>query len=44
MVTETTNKLGLTQKQIDRLVIIGYTGIALAYGVLLYVKLNHKEK
>jgi len=44
MEPEVKTKIGLTQKQIDRLVIIGYTGIVVAYGILLYVKLNHKEK
>lgn len=40
--TTTPTKSGLTQKQIDRLVLIGYAGIVLAYGVLLMVKLSHK--
>ena len=34
----------LTKKQINNLIIIGYTGIVIAYGLLLYVKMKHEVK
>jgi hypothetical protein len=36
-------KFPLTQKQIGTLLIIGYAGIVISYGILLYVKLKHSK-
>ena len=34
----------LTQKQVNTLLMIGYAGIVISYGLLLYVKLKHATK
>lgn len=33
----------LSKKQLDTLLMIGYFGIIVGYGLLLYAKFNHKE-
>lgn len=33
----------MSEKQINRLLMIGYAGIVIAYGVLLYAKLKQKK-
>lgn len=36
-------KFPLTKKQIGTLLVIGYAGIVISYGILLYVKLKHSK-
>lgn len=37
------NEKLLSKKQLDTLLMIGYFGIIVGYGLLLYAKFNHKE-
>lgn len=46
MATETTekNKLGLTKKQVDAILIFAYFSIVVGYGILVATKLSHSKK
>ena len=39
----TETETGLSKKQLDRLLVIGYIGIVVGYGLLLMAKLKHHE-